>query len=136
MHLIKFHVGWPFDSGEKAKNRFSRHQPWLPIVFPIRTALAIFDLQVTLILPTKIQANLPFGSGEEAKSRFSSWRPRRPSWISDSNKFSNFYLQVSPMLPTKIQVNRSFSSEENKLKMDFKDGGHLGLPIGTIFSYF
>ena len=44
--------------------------------------LAIFDLQVTLMLPTKFQDNWPFGSGEEAK-------------------------------------------------MDFQDGGHLGLLIKT-----
>ena len=39
--------------------------------FPIGTILAFFDLQVSLMLPTKIQVNLPFGSGEEAKNRFS-----------------------------------------------------------------
>ena len=29
--------------------------------------LAIFDLQVTLMLPTKFGVSWPFGSGEEAK---------------------------------------------------------------------
>ena len=33
--------------------------------------LAIFDLQVTLMLPTKFGVSWPFGSGEEAKNRFS-----------------------------------------------------------------
>ena len=33
--------------------------------------LAIFDLQVTLMLPTKFQVNWPLGSGEEVKNRFS-----------------------------------------------------------------
>ena len=33
--------------------------------------LAIFDLQVTLMLPTKFQVNLPFCSGEEVKNRLS-----------------------------------------------------------------
>ena len=64
--------------------------------------LAIFDLQVTLIVPSKFGVNWPFGSGEEAKNRFSRWRP---SWISDRNDFSYFDLQVTPMLPTKYQVN-------------------------------
>ena len=41
------------------------------IGFPIRTILAIFDLQVTLMLPTKFQVNWPFSSEEEAKNRFS-----------------------------------------------------------------
>ena len=49
--------------------------------------LAIFDLQVTPMLPTKFQVNWPFTSGEEAKNRFSRWRP---CWISDQNNFSYF----------------------------------------------
>ena len=32
--------------------------------------LAIFDLQVTLMLPTKLGINWPFGSGEEEKIDF------------------------------------------------------------------
>ena len=32
--------------------------------------LAIFDLQVTLMLPSKFGVNSPFGSGEEAKKIF------------------------------------------------------------------
>ena len=55
--------------------------------FPIGTILAIFDLQVTLMLPSKFGVNWPFDSGEEAKNRFSRWRP---SWISDRNDFSYF----------------------------------------------
>ena len=38
--------------------------------FLIGTILAIFDLQVTLMIPTKFQVNWPFSSGEEAKNRF------------------------------------------------------------------
>ena len=37
--------------------------------FLIGTILAIFDLEVTLMLPTKIQVNCPFGSGEQTKNR-------------------------------------------------------------------
>ena len=36
--------------------------------FPIGTLLAIFYLQVTLILPTTFPINWLFGSGEEAKN--------------------------------------------------------------------
>ena len=39
--------------------------------FPIETILAIFDLQVTPMLPTMFRVNWPFPSGEEAKNRFS-----------------------------------------------------------------
>ena len=55
--------------------------------FPISMVLAIFDLQVILMLPTKFGVNWPFGSEEEVKNRFSRWRP---SWISDWNDFSDF----------------------------------------------
>ena len=56
----------------------------------ITMVLAIFDLQVTLMLPTKFQVKWPFDSGEEAKNRFSRWPPWQPSWISDRNNFSYF----------------------------------------------
>ena len=55
-------VNWLFGSGGEAKNRFNG--------FPIGTISATFDLQVTLMLPTKSQVNCPVGSGEEAKNRF------------------------------------------------------------------
>ena len=55
--------------------------------FLIGTILAIFDLQVTPMLPSKFGVNWPFGSGEEAKNIFSRWRS---SWISDRNDFSYF----------------------------------------------
>ena len=58
--------------------------------FTIGMILAIFDLQVTPMLPTKFGVNLPFGSGEEAKNRFSRRLPWRPSWISDRHDFSYF----------------------------------------------
>ena len=58
--------------------------------FPIGTILAIFDLQVTPMLPTKFGVNWPFGSGEEVKKRFSRWLPWRPSLISDRHDLSYF----------------------------------------------
>ena len=64
--------------------------------FQIGTILAIFDLQVTLMLPSNFGVNWPFGSGEEAKNRFSRWRPWRPAWISDRNDFSYFWSTSHP----------------------------------------
>ena len=61
----------------------------------IGTILAIFDLQVTPMLPTKFGINWPFGS-EEAKYRFSRWRPWWPSWISDRHDFSYFSSTSHP----------------------------------------
>ena len=34
------------------------------------TIWAVFDLQVTAMLPTKFKVNKPFDSGEEANNRF------------------------------------------------------------------
>ena len=48
---------------------------------PDQNDLAIFDLQVTLILPVKFQVDWPFCS-EEVQNRF------RPQLISNQNKFS------------------------------------------------
>ena len=77
MLATKFKVYWPFGSRDEAKNRFSR---WLPrgrrcgglggggqLGFRIGMILAIFDLQVIPILPTKFQVSWTFGSGEEKK---------------------------------------------------------------------
>ena len=74
--------------------------------FPIRTILAISDLQVALTLPTKFQV----GSREKVQNRFSRWRP---SWILDQLDFSYFLdLQVAPIFPPRFQVNLPFGSSE------------------------
>ena len=64
--------------------------------FPISMILATFDLQVTLMLPTKFGVKWPFGSGEEAKNSFSRWQPWWPSWNSDWNDFSYFWSTSHP----------------------------------------
>ena len=92
----KFEVNWLLGLGEEAKqklreeakNRFSRWLQWRPSSITDRHDLAIFDLQVTPMLPSKFGANWPFNSGEEAKNRFSRWRPWRPYWNSDRHDFS------------------------------------------------
>ena len=58
--------------------------------FLIENKMAIFDVQVTPMLPTMFQVNWPFGSGEKAKNRFSRWPPWWPCWISDRKGFSYF----------------------------------------------
>ena len=67
--------------------RYSRN-----LGFPIAMIWAIFDLQVTPMLPTKFWVNWPFSSEEEGKNRFSRWPP---SLISDWNDFSYFYINKS-----------------------------------------
>ena len=64
--------------------------------FQIQTILAIFDLLVTPMLPSKFQVNWLFHSGEEVKNRVSKWWPWWRSWISDPNDFSNFWSTSHP----------------------------------------
>ena len=58
----------------------------------IKMFLAIFDLQVALILPTKFPVKRHFHSGE-VQNRFSRWGP---FWISDWNDFSYFWSTSCP----------------------------------------
>ena len=151
----KFKIKKPFDSGEEAKNRFSRWPPWqtswisdqkdfryfspisqldasylgpnirsefLPsfestgffnlgeeakmdfqdglkgshLGFPIGTILAIFNLQIITMLPTKFRVNWSFSSEEEAKNRFSRWPPWRRSWTFDRDDFCYFWSISHP----------------------------------------
>ena len=64
--------------------------------FPNGTIIAMFDLQVTQMLPTKFQVNWLLGLGEEVKNRFSRWLSWRPSWISDWHDFSYFWSTSHP----------------------------------------
>ena len=130
----KFQVNWLLGLGEDLKNRFSRWPPWLPSWILIGTILAIFDLQVTLMLPTKFGDNWPFGSGE-VKNRFSRWRLWWPSWISDGMILAIFVPQVTPMLPTKFGVNWPFGSGE-EAKNRFSRSWPSWISDRNDFSYF
>ena len=57
---------------KKRKIGFQNYHHGGHLGFPIGIIVAIFDLQITPMLPTKFQVNWPFGSGKEAKHR---WRP-------------------------------------------------------------
>ena len=80
--------------------------------FTIGMILAIFDLQVTQMLPTKFGVNWLFGSGEEAKNRFSRWLHGAHPGFTIGMILAIFDLQVTPMLPTKFGVNWPFGSGE------------------------
>ena len=82
--VLSFKLPWYFLSSFQStglsvqqKKRKINFQDSGPLWFD-RNRLAIFDLQVAPILPTKIRANWLFGSGEEAPNRFSRWRLWRP----------------------------------------------------------
>ena len=80
--------------------------------FQIRTILAIFDLQVTLILLTKFRVSWPFCSGE--KLDLQDGRHGGHLGFPIGKTLAIFYLQVTPMLPTKLRVNKPFGSDEAK----------------------
>ena len=72
------------------KKQTNRFQDGGHLGFPIETSLALFDLQVTPMLPIKFRVSWPFGSGGEAKNIFSRWPPWRAYWIFDRNDFGYF----------------------------------------------
>ena len=87
---------WPFNLGLEAKNRFSRGQLWQPSWISQRYDFAIFNLQITPMLPTKFQVNWPFGSGEEVQIDFQDVPLWQPSWISDQSDFCYFWSTSHP----------------------------------------
>ena len=92
-----FGVNWLLGLGEEAKKTdFQDGCHGGQLGFPIGTILAIFDLQVTPMLPSNFGVNWPFSSGKEAKNRFSRWLPWWPSWISDRHDFSYFLSTSHP----------------------------------------
>ena len=101
------------------------------LVFLIGAILAIFDLQIILMILTKFQVKWPFGLGEEAKIRFSRWPPWHPSWIFDRNFYSYVDLP-SPLCFLPSFKSTGLSVQKKKGKTDFQ-GGHLGFAIRTIF---
>ena len=90
-------------------NRFLRWRPWRPSLISDRPALAIFDLQVALLLHIKLRVNWPFDSGKEAQNRYRRWQP---SWISDRNDFSCVWSTSHPDASYKFQVNWHLGSRE------------------------
>ena len=80
--------------------------------FPTKKIKVIFDLQVTIMLPSKFQVSWPFGSGEEAKNRFKDGGHRSHFGFIIGTILPTFDLQVTPILPTKFQVNWPFGSGE------------------------
>ena len=78
--------------------------------FPIGTILAIFDLQVTLMLPTNFRV-LAFG--EEAKNRFSRWPPWWPSWISYLTILAIFWSTSYPDAFYQVSMGPSWISDRN-----------------------
>ena len=79
------------------------------LVFRSEPSLAIFDLQVTPVRPTKFEST---GLSVQEKKRKIDFQygGHGGHRISDRNDFSYFGLQVTPMLPTKCRVYWPFDS--------------------------
>ena len=106
------------------------------IGFPIRIILAIVDLQVIHILPTKFQFDWHFFVQEKFKIAFSR-RPWQASLISNRNYFS--YFRSASHLDTSYQFSSQSASRflRRRLIYFFQTGGcggHLGFPIETILA--
>ena len=82
--------------------------------FPIGMILAIFDLQITPMLPSNFGVNWHFGSGEEAKKDFQDGGNSGHLGFPISTILAIFDLQVTPMLPSNFGVIWPGSGEEAK----------------------
>ena len=80
--------------------------------FPIRTISATFDLQVTLILPTKFRVNWPSVQEKKRKIDFQDGGLGGHLGFPIGTILAIFDLQVTPMLPTKFKVNKPFDPGE------------------------
>ena len=80
--------------------------------FLIGTILAIFDLEVTLMLPTIFGVNWLLGLGEEAKIDFQDGCHGGQLGFPIGTILAIFDLQVTLMLPSNFGVNWPFSSGE------------------------
>ena len=96
----KFGANCPVSSGEEAKNmffqdgRYGGHRG-----FPIDKILAIFDLQVTPMLPSK------FGLSVQEKKRNIDFQDGGHLGFPIGTILAIVDLQVTLMLPTKYRVN-------------------------------
>ena len=133
----KFQVNGHFSSEEEVKNRFLKLSPWRSnfkstgllvqekwridfqygrygghLEFLIGMIIAIFDLQVTLMLPIKVQVKWHFYSREEAKNGFSRW----PLW----NDFSYFWSTSQPDASYQVSSQLAFWFRRRSEKLTFK----------------
>ena len=80
-----FRVNWSFGSGEETKNRMAAI-----LDFRAERIYLLFDLQITLMLPTKFRVTRPFASRDELKNTFYRWLPLATILDFDQNNFSYF----------------------------------------------
>ena len=129
---IKFHINWPFISGEEAKNRFSRQ--WPSWILDRKDFSYFCSTRPPLCLLPSFKS-ISLLVQEKGKNRFSRQSTRRQSWISDLNDFSYFwYTSPQCFLPNFKSIGLSVQAK--KRKIDFQDGSHFGFPIKMILAIF
>ena len=135
----KFKVNKPFDSGEEAKNRFSRWPPWKTSWISDQKGFSYFLLISQPDASYQVSSHLAFAILEKKqKIDFQDGRHGGHLGFPTGTILAIFDLQVIPMLPAKFRVNWP-SVQKKKRKIYFQDGrhgGHLGFPIGTILAIF
>ena len=87
----------------KEKKRKIDFQDGGHLGFPIGTILAIFDLQVTLMVPSKFVESISLSVQE--KKRKIDFQDGGHLGFPIGTILAIFDLQVTPLLPTKYQVN-------------------------------
>ena len=89
--------------------------------FLIRIILAIFYLQVTLMIHSKFLVNWPFGSGGEENKIFK-MVAMAAIWDFQTERFELFCIYKSPrcFLPSNKSIG--LAVQEKKPKTDFQDG--------------
>ena len=102
----KFQVNWPLCSGEEAKNRFSRWQPWQPSWISNRNDFSNFFIYKSprCFLPSFKSIGLSVQE-KKRKVHFQDGGHGSHLEFPIGMILAVFDLQVAPMLATKFHVN-------------------------------
>ena len=110
----KFGVNWPFGSGEEAKIDFQDGCHGGHLRISDQHDLAIFDLQVTPMLLSKLES---IGLSVQEKKRKIDFQDGCHLGFLINTILASFDLQVTPMLPSSLE-STGLSVQEKKLKID------------------
>ena len=129
--LTKFQVSWPFDSGEEAKNRFSRWWPRRPSWISDRKYFSYFW-----------STGHPDASYKVSSQLTIRLRKRKEKWIFKMAAILDFYcffIYKSPWCFLRSVESVGLLVRERKRKIYFQDGSHschLEFPLITRLAFF
>ena len=138
MPLIKFQLNPTYLSEANVDSRFSSWPPWWPswiLGHWNRTTLAILNLHVTQMPPTKFwaQSDLQFWSRHGLN--FQDGHHGSHLGYQKGTILAILNLYVAPIPPIQFQLNPTYSLGEKKSFENFQDGrhgGHVGYRNGMI----